>query len=82
MNSLTEMNTETSPVLSTETPVKRGRGRPAKYSPEEREQKYKEASKQWHKEQILEYNRKYRQKQREYIKDLESRITQIQQCVS
>ena len=60
MDSLTEMNTETSPVLSTETPVKRGRGRPAKYAKEEREQKYKETAKIWrqeHKEECKEYYR-------------------------
>ena len=28
-------------------PVKRGRGRPSKYSPEEREQKYKESREKW-----------------------------------
>ncbi len=32
------------------TALKRGRGRPAKYSPEEREQKYKETRAQWNKE--------------------------------
>jgi hypothetical protein len=33
--------------LDSSSEVKRGRGRPAKYSPEEREQKYKELTKQW-----------------------------------
>ncbi len=32
------------------TPTKRGRGRPAKYAKEEREQKYKEARVQWNKD--------------------------------
>ncbi len=46
---------------SIETP-KRGRGRPAKYTKEEREQKYKEASKIWkqeHREQCNEHHRVY-----------------------
>jgi hypothetical protein len=41
---------------------KRGRGRPAKYSPEEREQKYKDASKLWkqdHKEYYKESQKQY-----------------------
>jgi hypothetical protein len=71
MDSLTEMNTETSPVLSTETPVKRGRGRPAKYSPEEREQKYKESTKKWHKEHIEDrtsYLKDYQERSRTALK--------------
>ena len=46
-------------------PPKRGRGRPAKYAKEEREQKYKEASKQWHKEHIEDRN--------SYLKDYQER---------
>ena len=42
MDSITETNVE--------TPVKRPRGRPSKYAPEERKDKYKEASKLWHRE--------------------------------
>jgi hypothetical protein len=36
--------------LDSSSEVKRGRGRPAKYAPEEREQKYKNASKIWKQE--------------------------------
>jgi hypothetical protein len=47
MDSITETNVE--------TPVKRPRGRPAKYAPEERKDKYKEASKLWRQEHKQEY---------------------------
>ena len=66
MDSLTQMNTETSPVLSSDSvilsPVKRGRGRPAKYAKEEREQKYKESTKKWlseHKEYYKDTRKQY-----------------------
>ena len=50
-----DSNSESSPVLTKEAQAepqevpqtKRGRGRPAKYAKEEREQKYKELTKQW-----------------------------------
>ncbi len=38
------------------TVVKRPRGRPAKYKPEEREQKYKELTKQWREENKERYS--------------------------
>jgi hypothetical protein len=43
-------------------PVVKRRGRPAKYSPEERDEKYKEASRQWkenNKDQVKENKREY-----------------------
>ena len=49
------------PVIQ-ETISKKTRGRPAKYTKEEREQKYKEASKQWkqeHREQCNEHSKAY-----------------------
>ena len=62
--------------LHNETPItnplpKRGRGRPAKYAPEEREQKYKEASKQWHKEHMEDrtsYLKDYQERSRTALK--------------
>ncbi len=56
---------ESSPVSSTEIPIKRGRGRPAKYAKEEREQKYKELTKQW-----IQENKEHLSKQKkEYYND-------------
>ena len=56
----------TSPLSSDTVDIqsvpKRGRGRPAKYAKEEREQKYKELSKQWkqgHREQCNEHSKVY-----------------------
>ena len=49
---------------------KRGRGRPAKYSPEEREQKYKEITKQWkqdHKEECLKHSQDYYKEHSEQV---------------
>ena len=44
-------NNDTIESMTEETPQpKRGRGRPAKYAKEEREQKYKEARVQWNKD--------------------------------
>ena len=42
-------STSDSPLLEA-TPPKRGRGRPAKYSEDEREEKYKELRLQWNKD--------------------------------
>jgi hypothetical protein len=56
-----ECITNESSILSSLLP-KRGRGRPAKYAPEEREQKYKELSKQWtqtHMDQRSKKNEEY-----------------------
>jgi len=68
----------TSPLSSDTVDIqpapKRGRGRPAKYAKEEREQKYKEASKQWkdtHKERILQLNK-------DYYNDNQEKIIQYQ----
>ncbi len=43
------MNTET-PIISETQPVKPRRGRPPKYSPEERNQKYRESIDKWRQE--------------------------------
>ncbi len=62
MNSITISNQETSPVSEVETQPKRGRGRPAKYRPEERKDKYKELSKNWqreHKDEYKDYQHNY-----------------------
>jgi len=59
---------------NTVSQVKRGRGRPAKYSKEEREQKYKEASKHWkdnNREHMLQVNK-------EYYNDHQKKIIQYQ----
>ena len=79
-----DSNSESSPVLIKEAQMglsveavpqtKRGRGRPAKYAKEEREQKYKEASKQWkdnNREHILQLNK-------EYYNDNQKKIIQYQ----
>jgi hypothetical protein len=55
MDSIINDSIEHSPNISQEAPVKRGRGRPAKYAPEERKERYKELSKTWHKEHKEEY---------------------------
>ena len=60
----------TQPILTLETPIKRPRGRPAKYAKEEREQKYKEASKQWkqgHREQCNEHSKVYYREHSEQV---------------
>ena len=70
---------ETTSPLSSDTidvqPVpKRGRGRPAKYAKEEREQKYKESKDKWkesHKDHILQLNK-------EYYNDNQKKIIQYQ----
>jgi hypothetical protein len=51
-----------SSLLDATTPPKRSRGRPAKYTKEEREDKYKEASKVW-KQEHKEY---YKETQKQY----------------
>ena len=55
--------------LSINKPVKKPRGRPAKYSPEERQEKYKEASRLWkqeHKEQCNEHHKVYYRENSEF----------------
>ena len=65
-----DSNTVDSPVLPKEAQsepqevpqTKRGRGRPAKYAKEEREQKYKESKEKWiqeHKEHIKVQRKEY-----------------------
>ena len=61
----------TSPLSSDTVDIqsvpKRGRGRPAKYAKEEREQKYKELSKQWskeHKEERVQSSSEYQERAR------------------
>ena len=57
-----------------ESAPKKPRGRPAKYAKEEREQKYKEASKQWkdnNREHVLQINK-------EYYNDNQKKIIQYQ----
>jgi hypothetical protein len=58
MNTLS-LDTEKLEPLANENSISvkkpRGRGRPAKYTKEEREQKYKDASKQWRQEHSQEY---------------------------
>jgi hypothetical protein len=79
-----DSNSESSPVLTKEAQAglshkevpqtKRGRGRPAKYAKEEREQKYKEAKEKWkenNKEHILQLNK-------EYYNDHQKKIIQYQ----
>ena len=54
-------------ISSTEAPAKKPRGRPAKYAPEEREQKYKELKNKWSKTNIdrrYEINEQYGQRVR------------------
>jgi hypothetical protein len=53
--------TNSIPIAST----KRGRGRPSKYAPEERDQKYKELTKQW--------QQNHADKQFECVKDYQDR---------
>ena len=72
MDSITNDSIEHSPKISQEAPVKRGRGRPAKYAPEERDQKYKESSKIWkrnnykeHSEEISKQSSEYQKRMRE-----------------
>ncbi len=74
MDSITEMKEaqvglsieeESSPVLTVESQPKRGRGRPAKYAKEEREQKYKELTKQW----IQENKEHIKVQKKEYYND-------------
>ena len=70
MDSIINDSIEHSPEISQEAPVKRGRGRPAKYAPEERKERYKEAVKQWreeHKEECLEHHRSYYKKNSEVL---------------
>ncbi len=63
-SSLDTLNTEKIEQLtnsdSENTQQKRGRGRPAKYTKEEREQKYKESRVQWNKEHKEERKESYR----------------------
>ena len=47
---------------TSDTPVKKPRGRPAKYSPEERKERYKEATKQW----LTENKDYYRDSRKQY----------------
>jgi hypothetical protein len=47
------------------TPPKRGRGRPAKYAKEEREEKYKEARDQW----FINHRDEYNESRKEYYKN-------------
>lgn len=49
MNSITNDSIESIANIS-EAPVKRGRGRPSKYSPEERKEKQREAIDKWREE--------------------------------
>ncbi len=69
---MADVNTD-SDALSLTTP-KRGRGRPAKYSPDEREQKYKEAKEKWkenNKDHIHQLNK-------DYYNDNQKKIIQYQ----
>ena len=50
MDSINNDSIESSPKISTEAPIKRGRGRPSKYSPEERKEKQREAIDKWREE--------------------------------
>ena len=55
------MNTE-SPIISETQPVKPRRGRPPKYSPEERKQKHRESIDKWrqeNKEQLQQVSKEY-----------------------
>ena len=57
------LNTEKMEQLTNsdnDSPPKKGRGRPAKYAKEEREQKYKDARVQWNKEHKEERKESYR----------------------
>jgi hypothetical protein len=50
--------------------IKRGRGRPSKYAPEERDQKYKELKEQWkldHKDHIKDHMKSYYLERQEHI---------------
>ena len=52
------------------SPIKRGRGRPAKYSPEEREQKYRESIDKWredHKEKHKNNQKRYYEQHSEQL---------------
>jgi hypothetical protein len=71
----TALNTDklgyiTNDLVAPVTAPKRGRGRPAKYAKEEREEKYKEVSRQWkqeHKEQCYEQHKDYYKEHKEEI---------------
>jgi len=47
---LEDITNDVTSLFTTNIPPKRGRGRPAKYTKEERDQKYKEARDQWAKQ--------------------------------
>ncbi len=70
MDSIINDSIEHSPKISQEAPVKRGRGRPAKYAPDERKQKQKESIDKWRQE----HKEEYKEQMKEYYNDNQSNI--------